>query len=155
MSAQTLPRLLDRKALADELAVGGCWLYVFDADHGVKIGITGRDPGSRLDDLRRGAGLRAQCLAAVCFGDERSARQVETTVHQLLADDRTDGEWFQCHPLGALDAVRKAMRLAPAGLMSRAEPCRETRVALILAGAWRVERSWQELRARRESRIAA
>jgi len=87
---------------------GAATLYVLDADHGTKVGITTQTIEQRVDDLRRGSGFEARVVATFDFVNAVEARTVERIAHWLLRDDRTHGEWFHTHPLVAADAVRRA-----------------------------------------------
>lgn len=84
-------------------------IYVLDADHGTKLGVTEQTIEQRVADLTRGAGFEATVVATFTV-PQAEARRVERVAHWLLDDARTVGEWFHCHPLEAVDAVRKAMR---------------------------------------------
>jgi hypothetical protein len=117
-------------------------LYVFEADHGIKVGITERSPAARLVDIRNQCAMPARCVFAVELPSSVEARDVERTAHTLLADDRTDGEWFQTHPIVAVDVVKKALRLTGVGRIHvQKAGCRQTVLRLVDAGAWREEQA--------------
>lgn len=84
-------------------------VYVFDCDHGVKVGIT-YDIDSRCADLERGFGTPFRPLRVWHFKSRQGAWEIEQHAHLLLAEWGTYGEWFHCHPLEAVDAVELAMR---------------------------------------------
>ena len=85
-------------------------LYVLDADHGTKVGITIQSVEQRVADLARGAGFTPRVVATWPVENAEHARRIEQLAHWLLRDTRTMGEWFHCHPVEAVAAVEKAMR---------------------------------------------
>lgn len=86
-------------------------VYVLDADHGVKVGITQQTIEQRVDDLRRSSGLVEITVTRVWPRAKWSdARMIERAAHGLLDECRTVGEWFHCHPFEACDAVERAIR---------------------------------------------
>ncbi len=85
------------------------YVYVLDCDHGVKVGIT-RDLHGRLADLERGYGHPFELLRWWSVASRQRAWLVEQSAHHLLADCRTTGEWFHCHPLEACDLVERVLR---------------------------------------------
>lgn len=84
-------------------------LYVLDADHGTKIGITSQTIAQRVDDLTRGSGFRP-AIVATWEVEPLRARMLEGCAHWLLRDSRTVGEWFHCHPLEAKAVVERLVR---------------------------------------------
>lgn len=98
-------RLSEKGRLMDAAAIAAL-VYVIDADHGVKIGITRfADVGARARDLERSAGQSLRILRTWPFTSAREAYDVERCAHALLADDRTIGEWFHTHPLVACATI--------------------------------------------------
>lgn len=88
----------------------GYWVYVLDADYGVKVGLTG-SLARRLNDFERALGFPPTLVRAWPFRRRSDAWEIEQTTHVLLADSRTSGEWFQCHPFDAVAAVERARRM--------------------------------------------
>lgn len=84
-------------------------VYVLDADQGVKVGISA-SLEHRCADLERAFGMPFTVLRSWEFASRQKAWQVEQHVHLLLAESRTFGEWFHCHPLEAVAAVDRALR---------------------------------------------
>lgn len=83
-------------------------VYVLDADHAVKIGITAGTVEQRAEDIARASGIRPTIVTSFTFKEGRYGRRVETVAHWLLRDCRTHGEWFHCRPVDAVSAVKKA-----------------------------------------------
>jgi hypothetical protein len=85
-------------------------LYVLDADHGTKVGITIQPIEQRVADLARGSGFHPIVVRTWEFEKRERAYQIEQITHWRLRDTRTVGEWFHCHPLEACDAVEHSIR---------------------------------------------
>lgn len=97
---ERLPELLDAKA----------FVYVFEADHGVKVGITIQTVRERMADLERGFGMHVELVRVYPVASRREAYEVEQIAHWLLGSTRTVGEWFHCHPFEATAAVERVLR---------------------------------------------
>lgn len=57
----------------------------------VKIGFTENDPLKRLSALQTGSPLKLRILGLI----EGVSLQIEKSIHQILADHRIIGEWFE------------------------------------------------------------
>lgn len=86
------------------------FIYVIEADQGVKVGMTLYDVSVRLRDLGRSGGFYPQLVRAYAVESRKRARVVELQAHTSLAETRTTGEWFHCHPFEATAAVERALR---------------------------------------------
>jgi hypothetical protein len=84
-------------------------VYVLDADHGTKIGMSAGDGTKRLASYRT-FGHEPTLVRLFVFETAREARGVERLAHRLLRPDRKEGEWFWSHPLDAVTAVHRAWR---------------------------------------------
>lgn len=101
---------LAREFLRRQTGIAGM-VYVLDADHGVKIGVTRwATPEQRQLEIERTAGMRIPIIRAWGFGSYALACRIEKAAHAELADTRTIGEWFHCHPLEACDVIAKIIR---------------------------------------------
>jgi hypothetical protein len=99
-----------REFLRRQTGIAGM-VYVIDADHGVKVGVTRwADPEVRQRSIECTAGMPMPIIRAWSFGSYALACRVEKAAHAALADTRTIGEWFHCHPLEACDAVARIIR---------------------------------------------
>lgn len=94
-------------------------VYVIETDHAVKVGITRMGTDDRLRELRRAGGFPDARLIRSWPMTYRKAREVEAAAHWRLADTRTQGEWFHCHPFEACDAVERSIRHGGAPLESK------------------------------------
>lgn len=107
--AERLPELLDRDVYAIES--DEATIYVLEADHGVKIGVSRFcDVGPRKRDLERAAGRTLHVVGTWKVDSAMRARFIEKAAHRLLADDRLIGEWFCTHPLTARALVDRMVR---------------------------------------------
>lgn len=86
-----------------------CFVYVIDGPHAVKVGQS-TTPEKRLRELQFATGHSDLTLASVWALSSSEAYRVERLAHALLARFRNGhGEWFDCHPLDAVAAVRYAV----------------------------------------------
>lgn len=85
-------------------------VYVLDADHGTKIGMSGGDGLQRLAGLRAGSGGGFEVFRVFEFASGREAFAVERLAHKILRQDHKGSEWFWCHPLVAVEAIHRAWR---------------------------------------------
>jgi hypothetical protein len=121
--------------LADELGPAGASVYVIEATHATKVGMTrlGIDP--RLNDLKRATGMvELEPRGLWHFGKPIHARRVERGAHWLLRESRTIGEWFACPWPEAVAAVEEVIAL---GIPLEAEHSPEDAAAIT---AWRAAR---------------
>lgn len=102
--------LIPSDAAVVRLPVRSALVYVAEADHGVKIGITIGEIEKRLTDLARASGLHPVLVRTWRLRSRSDAWQTEQIAHWLLRDTRTVGEWFHCHPFEAVEAVERALR---------------------------------------------
>jgi hypothetical protein len=85
-------------------------IYVLEADHGVKVGITIQTIEERVSDLQRATGLHVDVVRTWPVETRSLAYTIEQAAHWLLRDTRTHGEWFHCHPFHACDVVDRIVR---------------------------------------------
>jgi Meiotically Up-regulated Gene 113 (MUG113) protein len=91
------------KGRLDELGT----VYVIEAPHATKIGITALGIDVRLSDLKRATGMPE--LRVACTWDTATARRVERAAHWLLRHHRTVGEWFAVPAAAAVTAVETVL----------------------------------------------
>lgn len=98
-------------------------IYVMQAAHGVKVGITRREIERRRSNLESQSGIPIS-IAATFECDPDKLTSVEWRAHLILAPHRAIGEWFNCTAEEAIDAVRQA--LLPVGPQSAEKPAART-----------------------------
>lgn len=86
------------------------YIYFIQAENDgpIKIGFTGRDPRKRMVKIQSDCPWRVKLLGAI----EGTVSQ-EKQIHLLLAMFKTQGEWFEPHPV-VLAAVREALNCGKA-----------------------------------------
>jgi predicted GIY-YIG superfamily endonuclease len=100
----TLPELSDVR--------GRAWVYVLDCDMAVRIGVTA-DLERRLKLYHYGAGQPFTLFRHFLVESREQAVLVEAWVHHNLSEHRLFGEWFNVHPIEAVDEVLRVLREAP------------------------------------------
>lgn len=84
----------------------GSFLYVVRGDHNrVKIGIT-ENPSARLAQLQTGSAFPLEF--AWIGAPQGQAVGIEYDAHQMLANYRQNGEWFEVAPDAAVGAINAA-----------------------------------------------
>jgi hypothetical protein len=83
------------------------YVYVIQwgEDGPVKIGMA-NSPDQRLADLQCANWMELRLIAVVPF--RTGSRLVEKKAHELAAEDRLRGEWFDLHPTDAIECILAA-----------------------------------------------
>lgn len=72
------------------------YLYLLFAPHATKVGITS-DPRRRTREISNAGGFLPVGFTLVHkYADKWKAKCAEKRLHELLAEYRTTGEWFDC-----------------------------------------------------------
>jgi len=87
------------------------YVYLIQAPHGVKVGVSVR-PQKRIRDIETQGGFST--LRTWISEPARNAFSVESAAHAALRDSRLVGEWFGCAFEVALSAIHAAMASQPA-----------------------------------------
>ena len=85
----------------------GCVVYAITDGSNHKIG-KAASLKKRLKQLQTGNGNKLVVVCYVPVVDEREAYEVESAVHEMLADFRMVGEWFSCTSHTVYDAMHQA-----------------------------------------------
>lgn len=83
-----------------------CFVYVIaiEGQKLAKVGIS-NNPHSRLDQLSTGSPFRMKLVHKYRLSARDLARKVEAEIHDELAGERCNGEWFAVSPEMALRAA--------------------------------------------------
>lgn len=68
-----------------------------------KIGITGGSLVSRHREIQTGNPLRTVLVEAFSLPSREEARELESTLHEEMGHCRLNGEWFDTHPIDAVE----------------------------------------------------
>lgn len=97
--------------------MSGVFVYIIGIRKGgrpvapIKVGISS-DPARRLADLQTACPYPLISVATFFCPTRDAARTVEAAFHQSQARNNTSGEWFDVHPMKALQLVCISMRFA-------------------------------------------
>lgn len=83
------------------------WVYVFEAPHAVKIGVTSGSPERRARDVQNASGMRVTVAEAFRCDRMEDAGRLESRAHRALEGHRIYGEWFTLPAEAAVAAVRE------------------------------------------------
>ena len=84
--------------------VGG-FVYVMQCGDRCKVGIS-HQPEDRRQTLQSGMGQNVELVFSI---EAEYSRGVEVAAHRLLAPKHSQGEWFNCTPAEAIEAVLGGM----------------------------------------------
>jgi len=87
--------------------MSGSYIYFIQAhgDGPIKIGVTGDNPTRRMVKIQSDCPWPVKLIGAI-----RGGVSQEKQIHLLLSRFRTQGEWFEAHPI-VLAAIQEALRV--------------------------------------------
>jgi hypothetical protein len=105
----------------------------------VKVGISDR-PEARIGGIQTSCPFEVRLVHYLTLPDRGIARDLERMFHELHAKDCTRGEWFDMHPIKALQILCLNLHLALMHFTEFDEE--EIKLVMDLAGAYDARKLW-------------